>query len=263
MNKKKIIIIILVILALILIFNSITIVKTGYVGVRTRFGAVTKSTISEGLNLKVPFIEKIVTIDCRTKKTTSTSEASTKDLQTVNSTVAVNYNVVKETANTLYQTIGKNYIEVIVEPAILESIKSVMAQYTAEELITKRSEVSLKIQETLSSKISNNGFLITSFNITDLQFSEAYNKAIEEKAVAQQNVEKSKAELEKQQIENNKEISIAEKDAKVMELRNQQITDKTLALKELEVQEKFIEKWSGNLPNTMLNDSMSTLFNLN
>lgn len=261
-TKLKIIMGVIVLLVLIIIFNSITMVETGFVGVRTRFGAVTNTTIQEGLNIKIPFVEKIVKIDCRTQKATHTSEASTKDLQTVNATVAVNYNVVKETANKLYQTVGIDYAKVIVEPAILESIKSTMAQYTAEELITKRAEVSTKIQETLINKIKENGFAITSFNITDLQFSEAYNKAIEEKAVAQQNVEKTKAELEKQQIENEKEISIAQKDAKVMELRNQQITDKTLALKQLEIKEAMINKWSGNFPTTMLSDT-NTLFNLN
>ena len=261
--KKQIILGAIALLVLILILNSLTIVKTGFVGVRTRFGAVTNSTISEGINFKIPFIEKIIRIDCRTQKIELASESSTKDLQTVNATVAVNYNVVKETANKLYQSVGIDYVNVIVEPAILESIKSAMAQYTAEELITKRSEVSSKIQETLSAKISTSGFTITSFNITELQFSETYNKAIEEKAVAQQGVEKAKAELEKQQIENSKEISMAEKDAKVMELQNSQITDKTLALKKLEIQQKLIEKWSGNLPTTMLNDNMSTLFNIN
>lgn len=263
MKKVSIVVTTIIVVAVIILMNSITFVKTGFVGVRTRFGAVTSTTISEGINSKIPFIEKIVRIDCRTQKATSTSEASTKDLQTVNATVAVNYNVVKETANTLYQTVGTNFVEVIVEPAILESIKSVMAQYTAEELITKRSEVSTKIQETLSSKISGKGFAITSFNITDLQFSEAYNKAIEEKAVAQQNVEKTKAELEKQKIQNEKEISAAEKDAKVMELQNREITDKTLALKRLEVQEKMIEKWSGTLPSTTLGNDTTALFNLN
>lgn len=243
------------------LFSSFTVVGTGYVGIRTRFGKVQNDVIHEGLNLKIPYIERIVKIDCRTKKIEISSEGSTKDMQTVTTTVVVNYNVHKETANSLYKDIGKGYEDIIINPAVLESIKSAMAQYTAEELITKRAEVSNKIQGTLEAKISERGLIVTEFNLTNIDFSEEYDKAIEAKAVKQQEVVTAQAELEKQKIQNEKEVSIAEKDAKVMELQNAQITDKTLRLKELEVKQKMIEKWNGQLPTTTLNDNMLNLFN--
>lgn len=261
--KNIIIVSIIVILLLIVLFASIKTVPTGSVGVKTRFGAVQDSVITEGINLKVPFIEKIVLINCKTQKIEITSESSTKDMQTVNVTIAVNYNVNKDTANSLYQEVGLNYEDVIIQPAMLESIKATMAQYTAEELITRRSEVSEQIKATLISKISSRGFTVTGFNTTDINFSDAYNQAIEQKAVAQQQVETAKANLEKQQIENQKRISVAEADAKVMELQNSQITENTLRLKELENEEKYIEKWNGSMPSTMLSDSVSTMFGVN
>lgn len=262
-DRTKFILIIgaIILLIVITLFSSFSAVGTGYVGVKTRFGKVQNDVINEGLNVKVPFIERIVKIDCRTKKIEISSEGSSKDMQTVTTTVVVNYNVKKETANALYKDIGKEYEDIIINPAVLESIKSAMAQYTAEELITKRSEVSNKIQETLESKISERGLIISEFNLTNIDFSEEYDKAIEEKAVKQQEVVTAQAELEKQKIQNEKEISIAEKDAKVMELQNTQITDKTLKLKELEVKQKMIEKWNGQLPTTTLNDNMLNLFN--
>lgn len=259
---KWIILGIVVLLAIITLFNSFKSVPTGYVGVKTQFGKVQNDVLQEGLNGKVPFIEKIVLIDCRTKKVEVTSESSSKDMQTVNVTIAVNYNVGKDTANKLYKEVGTDYENIIISPAILESIKAITAQYTAEELITKRAEVSAMIQEALHNKVENRGFSITEFNVTNIDFSEAFDQAIEAKAVKQQEVETAKAELEKQKIQNEKEISVAEKDAKVMELQNAQITDKTLRLKELEIKEKMINKWSGNFPNTMLNDSISGLFNM-
>jgi regulator of protease activity HflC (stomatin/prohibitin superfamily) len=137
-----------------------------------------------------------------------------------------------------------------------------MAQYTAEELITKRAEVSAMILDALMGKIADDGFTVTEFNITDIDFSDAFDAAIEAKAVKQQEVVTAQAELEKQKIENEKEIAEAEKDAKVMELQNQQITENTLKLKELEVKEKLIEKWSGNFPSTMLSDDVNALFNI-
>ena len=263
MNKKTIIIIVVILAILIVLFASIKTVPTGSVGVKTRFGAVQKTMINEGINFKVPFIEKIVLVNCKTQKIDTTSESSTRDMQTVDVSIAVNYNVNKETANSLYQEVGLNYEDIIIEPAMLESIKSSMAQYTAEELITKRSEVSDKIKETLISKISDRGFTITGFNITDIAFSSTYNQAIEQKAVAQQQVETAKANLEKQQIENQKKISQAEAEAEVMRLQNSQITENTLKLKELENQKAFIDKWTGNLPTTMLSDAMTAMFGLN
>jgi len=261
--KKQIILGSIILIILIVVFSSIKTVPTGTVGVKTRFGAVQSTVINEGINLKVPFIEKIVLINCKTQKIDITSESSTRDMQTVNVSIAVNYNVNKSTANSLYQEVGLNYEEIIIKPAMLESIKASMAQYTAEELITKRSEVSDKIKETLISKISERGFVVTGFNITDIIFSDTYNQAIEQKAVAQQQVETAKANLEKQQIENQQKISIAETEARVMEIQNSQITEKTLELKKLENQNEFIKKWNGQLPNTMLNEDISAVFGIN
>lgn len=262
-NLKKIILIAIVVLFFLIVVKScITAVPTGYVGIRTRFGAVQNDVINEGINFKIPFVERIVKIDCKTQKVETSSESSTKDLQTVQVSIAVNYNVNKDTANLLYQEVGIDYASIIIEPAILESIKSAMAQYTAEELITKRAEVSSNIQETLIGKIANRGFTVTSFNITNLVFSDTYNEAIEAKVVAQQKVETAKAEFERTQVDNDKKIAIAETEAKIMELQNIQITDKTLALKKLEVMETMINKWSGNFPETMLNENITGLFNI-
>lgn len=258
-NKVKLIIGVIVLIIIIVLLNCFVSVETGYVGVKTRFGQVQDDVIQEGLNGKAPFIEQIVKIDCRTKKIEKTSESSTKDMQTVKTTVAVNYNVNKDRANILYKEVGVDYEDIIIAPSILESIKSSMAQYTAEEIITKRAEVSSKIQETLIKKIQDRGFTVSEFNLTNIDFSEEYNKAIETKAVKQQEVEASKAELEKQKIQNEKELGIAKKDAEVMRLQNQEITDKTLKLKELQNQEELIKKWNGQLPTTSLGDNIPML----
>ena len=258
----KIILGVIVLFIIITILSTITTVPTGYVGIKTRFGKVQDNVIQEGLNTKAPFIEKIVKIDCKTKKIEQSTEASSKDLQTVTTSIAVNYNVNKDTANTLYREVGKDYEDIIINPAMLEAIKQSIAQYTAEELITRRNEVSNEIQEILTEKIADKGFSITEFNITNIDFSEAYDQAIEAKAVKQQEVQTAQAELDKQNIQNQKEIAEAEKDAKVMELQNQQITENTLRLKALEIQQAFINKWNGGLPGTMLSDNISTLFNV-
>lgn len=262
MKKIGVFIGLIILIGIVIGLNSVITVPTGFVGVKTRFGKVQEDVIQEGLNTKVPFVEKIVKIDCKTKKIETTSEGSTKDMQNVSASIAVNYNVNKESANTLYKQVGADYENIVINPAILESIKATMAQYTAEELITKRAEVSNKIQDTLTDKITDNGFLITEFNVINIDFSEEFDKAIEEKAVKQQEVVSAEAEKQKQSIINDMEIQKAEKDVQVMALQNQQITESTLRLKELEVKQSLINKWNGALPSTSVGQNMMSMFNI-
>ena len=249
---------VIIIFTIITLFNCFKTIPTGYVGVKTQFGKVQETMLNEGINFKVPYIEKIVLMDCRTQKAEYTMEASSKDLQKVsNFTIAVNYNLTKDTANKLYREVGTDYKSVIIEPAIQEAIKSTTASYTAEELITRRSEVSAFATEAIFNKLNDKGISVTSVNILDLSFS-----AIEKKQIVEQQTQQAKYELEKAKVENEKKIENAKAEAEVMKQQNAEITDKTLELKRLEVQKAMIEKWSGNLPTTMLNDNINSLFNL-
>lgn len=263
-GTKIFIIVILLIFIVVAFFNLFKSIPTGFVGVKTRFGQVQDTMLNEGLNVKIPFIEKIVLMDCRTQKAEYTMEASSKDLQKVsNFTIAVNYNLSKETANTLYREVGTDYKSVIIEPAIQEAIKSITASYTAEELITKRSEVSAFATEAIYNKLNSRGINVTSVNILDLSFSTEFDAAIEKKQIVEQQTQQAKYELEKAKVENEKKIENAKAEAEVMKQQNAQITEQTLKLKELEVQEKFLERWNGQLPSTMLSDDMSAILNLN
>lgn len=240
-----------IVIAMIILIASITTVPTGYVGVKTRFGQVQDDVVQEGFNLKAPFIESIVKIDCRTQKYEIATEASSKDLQKIsNLKVVVNYNVDKNNANNLYKEVGKDYQTVLIEPAILESIKQGISQYTAEETITKRSEVADVINNLLKEKLQDKGVLVTALNITDLSFSEEFDTAVEQKQIVEQETQKAQYELEKAKVENEKKIENAKADAEVMRQQNEQITDNYLRLKEIENEQKAIEKWNGQLPTT-------------
>lgn len=249
-----------IIFLIITLCSSFKTIPTGYVGVKTRFGKVQDTMLNEGMNIKVPYIEKIVKIDCRTQKCEYTMEASSKDLQKIsNIKIAINYNVNKSKANSLYREVGKDFKTVIIEPAIYESVKQGMSQHTAEELVTKRSEVANIIIKLLTEKLENRGILITALNITDLNFSEEFDQAIEKKQVVEQQTQQAKYELEKAKVENEKKIENAKAEAEVMKQQNQEITDKTLELKKLEVKQKLIEKWNGQLPTTVTDDILSIL----
>lgn len=261
---KYVLLVIIVIFLIITFFNSFKTIPTGFVGVKTRFGQVQDTMLNEGLNLKVPFIEKIVLMDCRTQKTEYTMEASSKDLQKIsNFKIAINYNITSDTANKLYRSVGVDYKSIIVEPAIQEAMKATVANYTAEELITKRNEVSEFALDKLSPKLQENGITLTSLNILDLSFSKEFDTAVEQKQIVEQETQKAQYELEKAKVENQKKIENAQADAEVMAAQNAQITDNYLRLKEIENQKAMIEKWNGQLPTTMTGSDVSSIFNVN
>lgn len=256
--------------AIILLCNTIVTVPTGKVAIKTQFGAVKGEALEAGLHLKIPFVQNTKLMNCQTQKLEVDASAASKDLQTVTSKIAVNFSIDKSTASSLYRDIGVNYQEVIINPAIQESIKAVSAQYTAEELVTKRNEVSTKMLTTFQNKVKNKGINVTELNILDFDFSAEYNKAIEAKQVAQQNALKANQDLERIKIEAEQKVAQAEADAKAkianaqaeaqsLKLQKQEITPDLLKLREIEVQAELAKKWNGQLPSTVLGDNIPML----
>jgi len=183
-------------------------VKAGERGILLQFGAVTGTVHGEGLYFRIPFMEKIIKMDVRTQKEEVKASAASKDLQEVSSVVALNYHLDPSKVSQVYQTIGTEYADRIIAPAIQESVKGATAQFTAEELITKRGEVREKIKSLLVEKIGGLGIIVDDFNIVDLDFSEAFNKAIEKKVTAEQDALAAKNKLA--QIEFEAEQKVAE-----------------------------------------------------
>ncbi len=246
--KKYTIIGLIVLVLLIVLFSSFQTIKSGEVGLKVRFGKIVNTKLDEGFNLKIPFIEKIVVVNIKVQKLELITESSSKDLQTIETDLAVNYRIASDKATYLYKTVGNNYESTILDPAIKESIKATIAKYTAAEVITKRSEVSQKCMEELQTKVEKYGIVIDNFNITNLSFSSEYTKAIEEKQVAEQRLEKARLEAEAKLVE-------AEATKKANDLMKQSLTDNLIA-------KQFIEKWDGKLPSTYAGENILGMFNL-
>ena len=239
------------------IFGCFTTIKTGEVGIKVRFGEIVSSTTDTGIVFKLPF-EDIKKINVKVQKYENEDafSTSTKDLQIVNNIkVSINYQIDGTKAVDLYKTVGTNYQTTALEPAIQETIKAVISQYTAEELVTKRSDVSLAINNTLDERISLYGINSVAVSINNFDFSESYNQAIEQKAVAEQEVETSKNQLEKAKIDAEKKKVEAQGEAEANALLQQSLTDQIIA-------QQFIEKWNGQLPTTMT-DSAIPFINAN
>lgn len=242
---------------IIILFGCFSTVKTGEIGIKTKFGKITNVTRNEGIVFKSP-LEKVIILNLKIQKYENEKEldTSTKDLQIVsNIKVSVNYQIQGDKAIALYKNVGTNYKENILEPAIQETIKATISQYTAEELVTKRSEVSLQISENLNNRIKDYGIKCVAISIKNFDFSQAYNQAIEQKAVAEQNVLKAQQELEKSKIEAEQKLVEAEATNKANQLLRQNVTDEVLT-------KQFIEKWDGKLPTTYAGNDILGIFNL-
>lgn len=253
-NGKKVKIIVGVCVALLLIvaisIASITIVPAGHKGVTLNMGAVTGAVMNEGINFKIPFVQNAEIIDVRVKKYESKDNSSaSKDLQTIKSSIAVNYRVNQDHVADLYQKIGMSYESTVINPAISECIKSVTSRYTAEELITKRTEVSEEMKKFLQKKLSEKYILVDSFNIINFDFTDAFNTAIEEKQIAEQNALKAKYDLERIKTEAEQAITKAKGEAEAMKLKNEQISQSIIYL-------EFIDKWDGKMPTYYGSDNL-------
>lgn len=251
LNKKYgkyIGLIIILLLLLTVIFNSFVIVDAGHVGVVVQLGAVQPVSLEEGFHFKFPFIQEIVQIEVRVQKRESQQTAASRDMQIVTTTVAVNYHLVHDQVQNLYKQIGLSYNERIVDPAIGEAVKAVTAQYTAEELISKRSEVSAKIKETLAIKFARYDVTLDEINITEFKFSEEYNNAIEQKQIAEQQALKATLDLQRIEIEAKQTIETAKAEAEALRLQKEVISINLIELRKIEAQMAAIKKWDGKLP---------------
>lgn len=248
--------------------SAFVVVDAGHVGVVKRLGAVQPDALDEGMHFKRPLMDMVEQIDIRLMPTNAKSSAASRDLQTVSTEVNVTYSVNGDLAPAIYQRIGdtRKVAAALVEPAIQESVKAVTAQYTAEELVTKRAEVKLAIQaaiedfidKTLAEKDIANGVQLANVAITDFVFSQEFNLAIEAKVKAEQ--EALRAKNEKLMRVTQAEASAAERklaaDAEAYstevqsKARADAIQREAAALRNNPeiIQLRSVEKWDGILP---------------
>lgn len=245
LGKKIIIAVVILLAVVILAANCITIVEAGHTGVVVTLGKVNDGVLQEGIHVKAPFVQKVVKIDNRITKLEVQTEAFSKDLQTVTTTLAINYRVDTSKSFSIYKNIGADYETVLVTPAVNEVLKATTAKYTAEESVTNRALISDGLVEGLNEKLNSIGLYVTDVNIINFDFSEAFITAIEEKQVAQQKLLKS--ETDKQTAIINAEANAetiritAEAEAKANQIINDSLSKNVIEYNK-------VEKWNGELP---------------
>jgi regulator of protease activity HflC (stomatin/prohibitin superfamily) len=223
-----------------------------------RAGILQESIYKEWLYLKIPILDSVKTLNIQNNKIEATADSASKDLQTIQTNIAVNASLDPDKASYIYRNIGidADIWSKIITPAVQESVKAVTSKYTAEELITKRSLVSLDIKTMLTEKLKQYWVLISDVNIVNFNFSPEFNQSIENKVKAEQDAltEKNKLETVKYQAQQKIEQSKAE--AETIRIQAEAIKSQWWAEY---VQLKWIEKRDGKLPSTNLWSSSNGL----
>lgn len=242
------------VIACILLFNAVAIIPAGNRGILLRFGAV-KGVLSEGMNFVTPFIDKVERIEVRTQKEQTDATAASRDLQTVKTTVAINYHLVPSKVGDLFKNVGNDFKIRIIDPAVQESLKQVTAKFTAEQLITQRTEVKAQVEAEITKRLGAYDILVEPMgvSITNFNFSDEFNQAIEQKQVAQQETEKQKYILAKAELERETAVTKAKGEAESVKI-------KALALQAAGggkvLAREWIDKWDGKLPQVAGNNNL-------
>ena len=279
--------VIALIVAIILAFSMIKTVPTGYTGILTTFGKVEPNAVSAGVHVIAPW-QKIVKLDNRTQKVSVETDTFSKDIQQVKVSLAVNFCIDQATAQELYKTVGVNYYESVVLPRILENVKAVVAEYSAENLVAKRGELSDEILTRLTDDAAAYGINIISISVEDIDFTDEFTDAVERKQVASQNklaaeteqaqktmeeqaaadraVISAKAKAEQDVIAANAELEVTKIQAEAALYAGEKEAEMNKRIAESLtpnlVKYYYIKQWEGVLPKTVLGEDNSFMISL-
>jgi regulator of protease activity HflC (stomatin/prohibitin superfamily) len=237
-----------IVLLLIVLSRPWVQVGAGERGIVLDFGAVQDKVLGEGLHFRIPVVQTVALMDVKVQKSLTNAAASSSDLQEVSSEVALNYHIIPDKANIVYQTIGLHFKERIIDPAVQEVVKAVTARYTAEELITKRPAVSEAMRATLAERLMEHNIAVDAFSIVGFSFSKIFMEAIESKQTAEQLALKARRDLDRIKIEAEQKITAATAEAESLRLQRANISPDLIELRRIEANIKAIDKWNGILP---------------
>lgn len=255
-----------IIIALIFAISCFSFVPTGHTGVITLFGKVEDYTLDSGVHFKNPFA-RVIKMDNRIQKESVELSCFSSDIQEVEVVFTLNYQISKEYAMNIYKTIGKNYFDTAVSPIITESVKTVAARYTAEDLINKRNELAMAIETDMKEKLLIFNIELVSTSIEDMDFTDAFTNAVEEKQVAAQNKLKAETEAAQKVVEAEAEAQIrrvtaeaeayeilqrAEAEAQANQKLAESITDRL-------IEYRYYEVWDGKLPQMVMGESTTPM----
>lgn len=238
----------------IIICNPIAIVGVGERGVKVTLGQVSPQSYTEGIHLVTPFISKIKNMDVKTQKSYIETDLYTKDIQQAKISYVINYNLQPQNAHKMYREVGTGYVDNILMPVVEGTIKDVIGKWNAQDLVANRETATVDILKKLQKQLEPRYINVTGFQITDINYSGGFERAIESKVTAEQEALKAKNRTVQIQEEAKQKIISAEAEAKSMAIRANALTQNK-ALVEYEA----VQKWDGHLPQYMMGNTVPFL----
>lgn len=237
--------------------SSFWIVSSWEVWIKYHYGSI-QEVINEWTYFINPITEDVEIVDIKTQKLEIETSAASKDLQTVTTSIALNYAVDNKLVMNLYREIWSDYVARVINPTMQEAIKSATSKYTAEQLVTKREAVKDWIKSRIMTKLNPLWIKVQELNITNFKFSAEFDNAVNQKVKAEQDALAQKNVLEKVKYEAQQSIEKAKAEAESIKIQAQSVSAEWGADY---VKLKWIEKWNWSLPTTTLGNESNILFN--
>ena len=259
---KKIVGIMLLGLLIVCLFaiKGCYIIDAGEIGVKTQFGKIIENSIEPGIHFVNPIGGSIIKYDVREQKHEMKTSVYTKDMQQADVSVVVTFTLNKSDVGIIHSSFGKrHYAEKAIYPKVIGALKDIIGNIEAVELVNAREKAANLILEKLREQISKASVAVTisSLTLTNIDYSDIFERSIEEKVIAQQNAiraqnetvkiqEESKQTIIKAEATAKSRLVIAESEAKAVEIRGKALKEN----KDVVILE-FINKWDGRSPTTL------------
>jgi prohibitin 2 len=270
---KIVVLVVIGIIALIFMFGAFYTVTSGEEGVLLRFNKADAIPRDAGLHMKIPLIDRVVKFDMRTQKygVSATQQeggtlesAASADLQVVSVRLAINYHLAGGKSAEVFSKVGSAYADTVITPTIHEVTKAVTAQYKAEDLITRRENVRADIENLLKQKLVPYNIVVEQVLITDFDFSEQFNDAIESKVTQEQNAlaEQNRLEVVKFQAQQVVAKANGDRDAAIAQATGE--AEKVrLVQEQLQQSPQYVEyikaqRWDGKFPQFLMAGGSNT-----
>jgi regulator of protease activity HflC (stomatin/prohibitin superfamily) len=253
LKPRNVLIIIVLLILFIVVWSTFVIIPAGSRGVVLWWGSVENRIMGEGLNFKVPIAETVIKVDVRVQPHPFKEiDASSKEYQIVKMTGMMNFHIDPSFVNELYQKVGLDFAQKVIDPAFNDFVKEVVPTYPIGEILPKREEIRHTAMKKLGDNLSRYHIIVDDIYFADIRFSAEYEKAIEAKQVAQQQVETQKQILAQREIEAQQKVATAKGESQSILLVAQgqaQANDVlSRSITPILVSYKSIEKWNGALP---------------
>ncbi|MBC5797216.1 MAG: prohibitin family protein [Sphaerospermopsis sp.] len=248
----------LLFLFLAMMLRPFAIVNAGERGVVMQFGKVQDTVLDEGLHPIIPIVTTVKKLNVRVQQNSFNAGAASKDLQTITTELAVNWHIDPLKVNRVFQQVGDEELIVngIMTPAVSEVLKAATAKKTAEEIITKRTELKQEIDANLKGRLEPYGVIVDDVSLVNFSFSPEFSRAIEAKQIAEQEAKQASFIAQKATQEAQAEVNRAKGQAEAQRLQRLTLTPELL-------QKQAIEKWDGRFPMVMGGNGAVPLININ